>query len=212
MVFPQYKAIFFHSGKTAGTAIEHALMPHKLDISVPDYELFYGFDPAVSVYLQHATPRFMRSHLEPSTFSDYFKFTVVRNPYDRLLSVYHYQGEMHQSKFGSFDGFVKSLEHIIANPVGANGNHYLPQADYAQIDGTTVVDKVLRFEELPDSFEEINAALQLNLKLERRYPMGHRRWKTKPTREYYSDELAEIIARVYKKDFEQFGYARDLES
>ena len=109
MIFHPYRCIFFHIGKAAGTSIERTFDPRHRDFRVPNRETFFGYDKQEKLYLQHATPAFMQQHVHADIFDRYFKFSVVRNPFSRLVSVYNYS-RGYRKKYRDFEHYVLSLK------------------------------------------------------------------------------------------------------
>jgi hypothetical protein len=207
MIFHNHEAIYFHIGKTAGVSIEKAFDNAPRDPRVADYNVFFGADRKGQVNLQHATPGFMQSNISPTIFNEYFKFTVVRNPFARLVSVYHYLIDQHTEEYGCFGNFVKCLAGLIKKPVIRNGSHYLGQYDYCYIEGQPVCDVVIHFEFLPSSFEIVRQKTGLISRLEHHNRNTWSPWKDRPIHDYFSDESADIVRTLYKLDFEKFGYS-----
>ena len=93
----QYKCIFIHIPKAAGTAVTQAL-----------------FGP-----VSRHVPYFEYEKANPRKFKRYFKFAFVRNPWDRLVSTYFFLkrgglnemdrqwAEKNLSVFDNFDSFVR---------------------------------------------------------------------------------------------------------
>ena len=110
-----HKTIFVHIPKTAGTSIEAVLGMHgaKKDIGVVPYfnqeldqERLYGRQ------LQHLTAQAIRAALgNESLFRSYFKFAIVRNPWDRLVSALAWTDQKwvrgEELKDGDFDRQVR---------------------------------------------------------------------------------------------------------
>ena len=69
-VFDEKKCIFFHIPKTAGISLVKALFG----------DLDWG----------HRDVNYYINVFDKKRFNDYFKFTFVRNPYDRLFSAYSF--------------------------------------------------------------------------------------------------------------------------
>ena len=69
MIIKNKKLLFVHIPRTAGTAIEKSL-------SVPRGK---------AVMAQHKT---FKEYLDKQSFNSYFKFSFVRNPWDRIVSWY----------------------------------------------------------------------------------------------------------------------------
>ena len=214
MIFHPERMIFFHPGKTAGTAIEYcfgytheAYPPGKAN-----FRLFKGWDPVNCLYLAHATPRFMKARLPAALWNTYLKFTVVRNPYERLVPVYYYQHKQHLRQFGSFQNFVAKLPEVLQDKRLYNGSHYIPQYHYAYIDDNKVVDIVLQFESLDTDFKKICRLLGKPLTLAKVNSATSRQRPKGPIASLYSPDTVRIVQEIYRKDFECFGYAFDLPS
>lgn len=157
-----------------------------------------------------------RDHLSDEE-KDFFTFTFVRNPFDRLVSCY--VGKLHdepekrgRNEFagylggyllnsGSFDVFVKK---ICVIPDRLMDRHICPQ--YLQVfrrDGTSRVGYIGHFEHLEDEFREIQEKYGL-------HPLKHFNKSSKEDyRDYYTIKTARKVYRKYRKDIRAFGYEED---
>lgn len=83
VVCHQKKCIFIHIPKCAGTSIEQFIKDHgRNDLQ------FIGLYQNRS--LHHLTAIELKIIIKEQIFHHYYKFSVVRNPYDRLLSEYYW--------------------------------------------------------------------------------------------------------------------------
>lgn len=74
MISHKYKCIFIHISRTAGTSIEAAICGRD----------WWDIDPAT----KHLTAS-QSQELYHKWWNKYFKFSILRNPYDRMISCYH---------------------------------------------------------------------------------------------------------------------------
>jgi hypothetical protein len=207
LISHELKAIYLHIGKTAGTSVENLLHHQPLDASVANRELLFGYDKEERIYLQHANAKTTQRLVGEKVFQDYFKFTVVRNPYTRMLSVYHYLIDQHSKQFGSFEGYIHALPKLLSQPLA--GSHHSPQTDYTHIDGNFVCDHVCRFEELPFSFNPVVIELNLNKGLSRENNQSSKKWKMRSVASYYSPSMRQIMQDLYEGDFISFRYSEN---
>jgi ligand-binding SRPBCC domain-containing protein len=151
-----------------------------------------------------------------SDFDRYFKFTFVRNPWDRLVSTYFFLknggitprakawSETHLSAFDSFASFVEAW--VTADNV-AGWRNFRPQHAYvASGDGTLVVDYVGRFERLAQDVSTVCGRLGVDATL---LHENATRGREADYRSYYTDAMAEAVGQVYARDVELFGYRFD---
>jgi hypothetical protein len=208
-----HKTIFVHIPKTAGTSIEAVLGMHgdKHDIGVVpyfnqvlDHEHLYGRQ------MQHMTAQAIRTVLNNDTlFDSYFKFTVVRNPWDRLVSALAWTGQKwvrgEELTVSGFDSQVRQLHSLLdtARTEPVQLPHYLyPQSLYIfDAARRPLVDFVGRYEKLGADWRVICDKLGLSIELPARMKSHHRDY-----REYYSPESRQRVADMYALDISLFQY------
>ena len=144
-----------------------------------------------------------------------FTFTIVRNPWDRVLSTYHFWKQQDAThKFYEFDR--KIVDYIRSNnmtfkqfvhgiqekdPVILSKKHINPYIGY-YFPGTGYVDYVGRFENLQQDFNTICDKIGIP-----RQQLPHiNKSKHKHYTDYYDDDTKQIVADIYAKDIEYFGY------
>lgn len=211
MIFHSDRTIFFHPGKTAGTAVEAAFgyTNQTHDPDVRNIEIFKGWDPQHDLFLQHATARFMKENMDAATWNGYFRFATVRNPFDRLVSVYYFDLRYYRTPFGTFSDFILGLPRTLANETRSSGRHHLPMVDYCFIDGASVIDERVRFEHFATDMKKIEERVGRPLTLNWINTATSPDRPKLPASEIYTPAMVRVMREVYADDFEAFGYAPD---
>lgn len=188
--YTERKAIFVHITKSAGTSVALSL---------------FGALP------YHYTAWHYRVIFGRKAFDSYFKFTFVRNPWDRLYSAYNYLknggwdendkrwAEQHWAGIDSFDQFV--LEWL--TPERLNLHLHLRPQHYFLLDwrGKVLVDYLGYFETINDDFAAIASKVRPGATL------GHTNASPRGGyQEAYSQQAKDKVATLYKRDIELFGY------
>jgi hypothetical protein len=201
MISHQLRCIFVHIPKTAGNSVNRAF-----NIEWQDHKDLARY----------------AAELPPETFESYYKFAIVRNPWERILSDYNYQlkkSRPEASKLfvrretGGRRHFREWLETALADPkryppaawggdVSPGIHRWSPQVDWITVGGRIAVDRVLRMEHLPEDFFAVCSALGLP---QTRLPHRNRRFHW-PYRWYYDDEARRLVEDYYQGDIEAFGY------
>jgi len=193
------KIIFVHIPKTAGSSIENAL-----GLLRSGCENGYGYKDIDGrpVALQHLLPDGIRKIIGEEAFSRYTKFTVCRNPYNRIVSEYHWRVCNKIGRVRSFDGFLDEVENVIKNNLyNKVSDHFIPQSDFIyDSEGNQVVDHLFRFEKLDkaEQFIQDNFGTDKLKRLETSVPS---RGKIVLT-----NEQKERVYKLYERDFILLGY------
>ena len=193
----ELKCIFIHIPKTAGTAIEHFLRNRGIN----KLELI-GERNGRSM---HHYLAFEIKKLFPNFYGTYYKFSIIRNPYDRLLSEYYWRiskgigFKCNQSK----DEFLDFVEDIIKNNNYFSNiyyDHFIPQYLflYNKKLEKIIVNHIFKYEDM--SF--IENYLKTKLKINNNFEVLNKSEK----KESWNDNQKERIYNFYKKDFELFNY------
>ncbi len=219
MIFHHHKAIFFHIGKAAGTSVESFLLGEKKfeniirgnDIQRYRQDIVFGVKHGI--WMQHAVPYMIRNEIDPASWSNYYKFSIVRNPFSRLLSVYWYLSDYHEQTFGGFKEFIEALPGLADQEQAKKGNHYTRQVEHTSIDGVNVCDRIVRMEDLPNAFSQVTDHLGLEGLLPKKNSISRelrKKHRIDPVGAY-SAKSRKIVAQVYADDFDRFGYSRNTE-
>jgi hypothetical protein len=124
IISEKWKFIFVHNHKTAGDAITYALMPllGKGDIvttgrvsQVVRSSLPFSSQATYRELHKHSVAEEIRATLAAGSWDNYYKFSFVRDPVDRAISMYKYALTM-RAKRESDSAWRQALFHT---PVGA---------------------------------------------------------------------------------------------
>jgi hypothetical protein len=216
-----YGFIFVHVPKTAGTSVTNLLSKYT---NYCDIELGgTAFGEAIqSAYLKrfglskHSPASDIHSVVGSITWSKYFSFSIVRNPFARCLSTYHFlrmwEGATPQfadrmRKFESFDEYV--LSDIWEETMGPD-NIFRPQVSWLRTSRhktDLLVNYVGKLEALDTDISYILDAIGIPL-FKRSGPKLPQMNKSAPsaTSEIQNQQVVERIVEKYKSDFQILGY------
>jgi hypothetical protein len=95
--------IFFHVPKTAGTSLLEVLVSNGCQ-RLKKMRDIRKFKNSGAVCFSHLSVQSLldRKVLEPGYFNASYKFSFVRNPWDRLVSIYHYKRVNEKMRFQQF--------------------------------------------------------------------------------------------------------------
>jgi hypothetical protein len=201
MIYHQHRCIFIHIPKTAGKSMSNALglgWPGHKDIS------------------QYAV------ELNRDVLKTYFKFSIVRNPWERLVSEYNYQRKKKRPKKdklyvfderGSKREFADWVRIAFADPRRYHGSDWAgdvspqihrwsPQLDWISIDDRVAVDFVARLENINQDFQEIRKRIGLPLAT---FPHSNGKWHWHYSH-YYDPATRDMVAQYYARDIKAFNY------
>jgi len=150
---------------------------------------------------------------EDDEFSNFFVFTIVRNPYDRILSTYRFLKDVVIEKrnnypypLATFEDFAHSLPEIGTNLDA----HVKTQASFLKFPGhryddLSHIDYIGRFEKLDESINHIAEQCSIKDRPLPKMNQGIARPAVKHT-----DETKRVTREVYRLDFELFNYDLEL--
>ena len=143
------------------------------------------------------------SEIGSEIFRKYYKFAVVRNPYDRLVSHFSWvDGKWHKKIEPTKDEFIEFVDSIIDKKLYKTDLHLVPQHAYVEVDNLVAVDRILHVENLSEEFSSLCDELEINAELKKRMASNHKDYTY-----YYNDEIRQKVYDIYKRDFELFGYS-----
>ena len=183
---------YIHITRTGGTSIEQIGLDSKLFWG--RYDISYGtFDE----------PFILKS---PALKNNYEWFTVVRNPYTRILSEYNYLKIVLRIKIADdptvFNTYLEKWLNIIKNSGKVHGHHLIQQNKYIDLKYNI---NVLKYENIQEDFCNLMSKYKHSLILNKHVSVSN------GVLSVYNITPANIllIQTVYKQDFEQCGYSED---
>lgn len=214
--FDTHRCIFVHVPKCAGISVGRSLFGNYGGghFGVTTYEMIYT----------------------KAEFDAYFKFAVVRNPWDRLLSGYRFLRGVYQQyldEYGrvplpsEYDGADASLRTKLSSKFEVNQyedfeafvlgwvtpanlrahEQFRPQHRFVcDPDGTLRLDYVARFESLADDFTTISDRLGIASSLRHD---NRSAGAESSYRDHYTPAMRAVVAEHFATDIRLFGYDFD---
>lgn len=211
----QYKFIFFSNPKTGSTSLRDLLTPYS-DLQEVQYTERTEYNP----FYAHITPKEVKEIflLKNWDFDKYFKFTFVRNPWARLVSLYKMiESGKKRSKQESLPDFNLWVKTIKPFGIGGGGDPYKQRwrvygtysiEHYIKDDFDNIlVDKVIRLEDIDQ--EIIPLLKQLNIPNPENIVVpqkNKRQYKSQSYTDFYQKETIQYVEKLYKYDIEKFKY------
>lgn len=192
MISDKYKCIFIEVPKTGSTSIRKLIgFPEKPHMNINE----------IKKELIEKNKEFTGNY-STLEFQDYFKFGFVRNPWDRVVSLYNRQEGIMMSSKMSFEGFVDWINY--SSDTCIHPSQHKNQLDWFLDENKQVaVDFIGKFENLDADWEEICKRINVNIKLEHHnINMKNKKHYT----DYYNKKTINTIAEKFKVDIDYFSY------
>lgn len=176
MISHEHKCIFIHIPRTGGTALERSFN--------------FADEPT-----KHLCAKSIYLKVGQKIWDNYFKFTFVRNPWDRVISLWH---QPIYKKINALSGH--SLEFFLDHYNPCSHEQGVTFKDYLNYG---VIDFVGRFENRMEDLgfisEKINHPIDALARDRSTSPR-------KPYQHYYTASLEKRVQQKYKEDIETYNY------
>ncbi|SFT89350.1 sulfotransferase family 2 domain-containing protein [Sedimentitalea nanhaiensis] len=210
MISHPRETLFVHIPKTGGQSVETVFL-RDLGLSWRERDtllLRHNDDrakgPEKLAHL-YASEYVALGHLEADRFARYLKFTIVRHPFDRVLSEYRYRAAAMQRRSAGRDmpDLDAFLQTDSSDEYSDLSRHLVPQVRYIRdAQGRCLVDEVLRFEDLAQQiaplFTRIFGAVRA---------LPHHNKSAQNAEMRLTAAQKEQVFLRYRADFEAFDYA-----
>lgn len=201
-----FKTLFIHIPKNAGISVS------KNCPAIPVSEGLISAD--VKNEIQNRNPIFYRDfikhvpyyHLDKQVLSQSDRvMAIVRNPWSRLVSMYHYVDRIrpdtistsYDQKKISFDEYLNRMDNFEMSPFHYCNHPYDQWGN--QLDWIPEHIDILRYENLQ---EDIQSYFGNNVQLTKENVGNYE----KDYKEHYNEEQKEKVARWFNRDIERWGF------
>jgi len=210
----KHRFIFIHVYKVAGSSVYSALTTYADEPGQPFVArllkscgitlrrpLTWAFRE--KDFSDHARACDVCERLTPSAYRQFFSFAFVRNPWDWLVSIYHYmldntQHHQHDFVANTFSSFDEFLAWKVVHDLK------LQSLFLADAEGRMIVDFVGRIETLDADFAEVCRRGGISAELPHINRSRHADYRA-----YYNDRTRLLVEEAFRKDIEAFGYGFD---
>jgi len=211
----EHKFFFMHIPKTGGTSIRNALN-----------QLIQAPQPYTEKDMErkHMSAFLLRDKIYD--WDNLWKFTFIRNPYDRMVSYYTFYRMprkvpyLHSTRKAaiemSFPEWVRWLKQKEFVRLGDHPPRKIPmwrrpQVDFIYNNGIKLVDHICRYETLEDDYNYIANKLKLNQdpsiwKHHKVLRHDNRSNRLEDFRLYYDDESRSIVKWWFMRDIKEINY------
>ncbi|MEM1059245.1 MAG: hypothetical protein AAGK14_08350 [Verrucomicrobiota bacterium] len=235
--------IYTKTFKTASTSVEayfepYCLPPGETWTSAEKRDLYQGETGIIGQrtsgawqqgyeWFDHMHAAQIKSQLAPEIWNSYFKFCVVRNTYDYLVSAFHFftsreldrykprfwnkLGRTLRGKNDTFDTWTRHSEQQLFRRWLRKGLYPAQDTQYA-INGKYVLDYCIRYDCLLEGVAEVCRRIDVPFEPERlaQYHSGIRP-KSQPLAAYYDEASVDFVRQRFAFEIETFNFKSPLE-
>ncbi|CAG1023101.1 hypothetical protein MTYM_02197 [Methylococcales bacterium] len=202
MLSLNYNFVFVHIPKTAGNSIQNALKTYSDDkiVCLTSYQDGVERFEVISDLFntnKHSTLAEYKNEYGNTLFEKLFKFTCVRNPWERAISYYFspHRGQVKWSRH-DFIGFINQIQPV---------SHYISIGDGHQplIHAVNNIDYIIRFESLEMDFRKTCDMIGISAT-----PLIVRNKSTREAyNKYYDNETRDMVCERFNEEIQYFGYS-----
>ncbi len=150
-------------------------------------------------YYNHISARKLKRRLPKQVWDNYYRFCVVRNPWDRVLSQYHWRyRSIVEDERPSLDDFLDSRH--VRSLIRKGYKLY-------SIGRDVQVHKICRFEYLKQDLGQVGQQLGLQADIELPGAKSGYRKDRRHYREVLNDRQSQRIAELFKEEISLMGYS-----
>jgi chondroitin 4-sulfotransferase 11 len=190
MISHEYRFIFVHAGRTGGSSLERMA---GIGTTADERTRHLG---NTDFFEKHKDFQYFKTKY-PSEFVDYFKFTLVRNPFDRLVSAWLWRTTV-----------VKDIPLMTLKDFIESRPAYTRFSEKFKLDGLSIRDSIRLFDYI-GRYEDLSASLkylQEKLKLPGMAIPHVNQTHMQGYQEYYDPETIAVVREKFGEDLELFGY------
>ena len=203
-----YRFIFIHIPKCAGTSITQAFLPvlGEEDLVLgctPEGERLHEENLKKGGIAKHSTAQEVLQHVGPEVWKNYFKFTFVRNPWDLIVSRYHWcLKTTWEDEKNTIKGIreLEDFEDYLFSPFANQRNCVEFLFD---LDGNININYVGKHEILTDNFNEVCKQVGLpKVKINHHNTTNHLHYT-----KYYNSITRYLVKDQFARDIGYFNYS-----
>jgi len=214
--------IFVKNYKVAGSSVENLIYPHLTNIDIiaqtEDYRginSFGKFDTQSMVnlpsemrdkyiknqfkFFAHMPAWLIKERITPNVYNQFFKFSILRNPWDLIVSHYKWQNNTNNPNRSmlSFDQIIENIKTTHPYELINNLNRIM-DLNLKEI----LVDQIIDFANFEDDLKVILKKFDIDFEV-----IPHKK-KSKKTnyRDFYNNKQKDIVYKYFKKTIEIMKY------
>lgn len=156
----------------------------------------------VTFYHSHVPALVDKGYVLSDWVDKAFKFAFVRNPWDRLVSLYHWLRWEKKMDFHTFIEQVTEGNYVRPGIMNLRGLYQANRlVDWLRPDGVWLPQYIGRFENLQEDWRTVTKILGCGYTLTKRNTSKHTHY-----RDYYDPQTRDLVAQRFEEDIDLFKY------
>ncbi len=214
LVSHRKKFIYTKTVKTAGTSVEcyfekycmpegdWAFMHNRTEhVSHTGIIGQRGKNARQNEWYNHMKAIDIKNKIGDKIWNDYFKFCVIRNPFDRLVSLYFHRNAADKTTGATEESTVQHFRNWFEGTLSAHNRKAYT------INGKLCLDYFIRFEDLATGIEFVCERLGLPFDAEKIPQLKTaKRDKSVPISDLFTPDMRSVVEKAYEAEIREFGY------